>query len=217
MAKSRITCRKGDGWRWDTARVVGLCWPKENRRERGGRRLRVGEERPGRKAGEGSRDGWRRERVFKREGNATQRPGAPLLPSGSGGAGGGGGTAHPGNGLSPEHLGGLQEAGRGEKVPRMLSTHPARIQDAGAWVQDGRRVLGLGWELDNPAPNGLILPPWRKTTPPAAGSGRQLRRWDSSQFKVAKGNSLHDIEASLLPLRCRAAWLSSLLNSLFKI
>lgn len=90
MAKSRITCRKGDGWRWDTARVVGLCWPKENRRERGGRRLRVGEERPGRKAGEGSRDGWRRERVFKREGNATQRPGAPLLPSGSGGAGGGG-------------------------------------------------------------------------------------------------------------------------------
>jgi len=34
-AKSRITCREGDGWRWDTARAVGLCWPKENRRERG--------------------------------------------------------------------------------------------------------------------------------------------------------------------------------------
>lgn len=153
------------------------------------------------------------------KGKATPRsaPGHPFFPVALGVLGGGGGTAHPGNGLSPEHLGGLQEAGRGEKVPRMLSTHPARIQDAGAWVQDGRRVLGLGWELDNPAPNGLILPPWRKTTPPAAGSGRQLRRWDSSQFKVAKGNSLHDIEASLLPLRCRAAWLSSLLNSLFKI
>lgn len=112
MAKSRITCREGDGWRWDTARDVGLCWPKENRREREGLEGACGRGGETQEKGwEGSRDGWRQDWVFKREGNAAQRPGAPLAPGGSGGAGVG--TAHPEDGLSPELLGGLQEVGRG--------------------------------------------------------------------------------------------------------
>lgn len=105
------------------------------------RRVRVGEEeeeeeRPGRKAGEGSRDGWRW--GFKREGNTTQRPGVPLPPHSWGGAEGG--TAHPGNRLNPEILGGLQDAGggagyRGCSAPILMR---CRMRVSGC-----RMVLGL--------------------------------------------------------------------------
>lgn len=69
-----------------------------------GRGVRVGEEeeeRPGRKAGGGSKNGWRRDWVFKREGNAMQRP---VLPVALGVLGGG-------QGLNPALLGGLEEMG----------------------------------------------------------------------------------------------------------
>lgn len=57
---------------------------------------------------EGSRDGWRQDWVFKREGNAVQRPGAPLALGGSGGAGVG--TAHP---AEPGAFGGSAGGGEG--------------------------------------------------------------------------------------------------------
>jgi len=161
------------GRRWMEVGHGEGCWAvlaqRKPERKRG-RRVRVGEEeeeRPGRKAGGGSRDGWRRDRVFKREGNAAQRPGAPLL------LGVLRGTAHPGDGLSPALLGGLEEAGG--QVLGLLSPRPAGMQDAGAWVRDGRRVLGLGGSADSPAPNGLILQPRRRNPPrpqgPAASPG----------------------------------------------
>lgn len=152
MAKSRITCREGDGWRWDTARDVGLCWPKENRREREGLEGACGRGGETQEKGwEGSRDGWRQDWVFKREGNAAQRPGAPLAPGGSGGAGVG--TAHPEDGLSPELLGGSAGGGEG-----------AGYRGCSALILSGcRMTTGC---LDN-----LILQPGRKTIPTAAGSG----------------------------------------------
>lgn len=193
------------------------CWvvlaQRKPERKRG-QRVCVGEEeeeRPGRKAGEGSRDGWRRDRVFKREGNAVQRPRAPLPPSGSGGAGGG--HSSPGGRAESGAFGGSAGGGEG-----------AGYQGCSAPILPGCRRLGAGcpqgaWlgGVDNPAPSGLILQPWRKTTPKAAGSGHQPRQQGSSQFKEAKVNLLCGIEASPLPLQYRAARLSSLLNSLFKI
>lgn len=90
---------------------------------------------------EGSRDGWRQDWGFKREGNASQRPGAPLGVLGW-------------DGLSPELLGRLREVGTG------LGTEGAQhssCRDAGCGVTAGR--------LDNPAAGGLILQPGKKTSP----------------------------------------------------
>lgn len=76
MAKSRITCREGDGWSWDTARGHWVVLAQRTLVTKRGRRVRVGEEeeRPRRKAGEGSRDGWIWEQGFKREGIASGHP-----------------------------------------------------------------------------------------------------------------------------------------------
>lgn len=74
---------------------------------------------------EGSRDGWRQDWVFKREGNASQRPEVsaprhPWVPAGAGV-----GTAEPGA------FGGSAGGGMRGWVPRVLSTHPVGMQDVG--------------------------------------------------------------------------------------
>lgn len=156
-------------------RVVGVCVAQNKPGRKRGRRVRVGEEeeeeRPGRKAGEGSRDGWRW--GFKREGNTTQRPGVPLPPRSWGGAEGG--TAHPGNGLNPDFLGGLQDAGGGCWVPRMLSTHPDGMQDACVWAQDGARLGGGAGITQHPTASscsrGGKAPPRQQDPATSRGNG----------------------------------------------
>lgn len=75
---------------------------------------------------EGSRDGWRQDWVFKREGNAAQRPGAPLAPAGAGV-----GTAEPGA------FGGSAEGGEGAGY-RGCSA----LILSGCRMWDDRRVFG---------------------------------------------------------------------------
>lgn len=109
--------------------------PQRKPERKRGQRVRVGEEeeeRRGRKAGEGSRDGWRRDRVFKREGNTTQRPGALLVVLGVLG----GVTAHAGDGLSPEFWGG---------VCRRLGRGGARYQGCSASILPGCRTRSPGY------------------------------------------------------------------------
>lgn len=80
MAKSRRTCREGDGWRWDTARDVGFVLAQRKPERERGWRVRVGEEeeeRPRRKAGRAA--GMDGDRTGDLKGKATPRsaPGHP--------------------------------------------------------------------------------------------------------------------------------------------
>lgn len=115
MAKSRITCREGDGCRWEHGE--GCAGPKKTaEREREGLEGacgRGGGEESQEEGWEGSGDGWRQDRGFKREGSA---PGHPWVL----------GRAEPGA------LGALQEVGTGPGTGGGgLSTHPVGVQGAG--------------------------------------------------------------------------------------
>lgn len=204
--------------------------PEENQREIWGRRVRVGERARRRREKWGGRASARRmgrqpeagmdgDGTGHLKGKSTPRSAPALGTWGAWGAGVARAWTLGENGLNLVVLEGLRQA-EGAQPCCCRSVGPSsgwmlRMLGEQHGVARGSQPGGVmaGWmpQPPRPHPNGITC--GDPTVPGLAA----IRQRGHSQFEEAKGNLRLSFGVSPLPFRFRAARLSSLLNSLFKI